>query len=461
MTATNLPSILLVEDDLIWGETIKNFISKKGMVTWVENEYKAAEVLKTTKFDMAFIDLDLDKRLAGLEIVKEAKKLGIYSIISSSNDDSETIEKGYAYGSSNYLIKSGEYDVLEQSIYDIFYQFEKYQNESRIANLINTHYHTLDLNTLESLKKIKKFDENTSGVFIVGETGVGKKVVADIVNEIINETGLIIRFNCAAINKSTMMSELFGHAKGSFTGANSDKKGILAQADNGVLFLDEIHELPLEAQKALLVAIEENTIRPVGSDKSIKINVKIICASREDINKRVDKKEFLIDLYYRLCKRRIDLYPLRNRRKDILFQLDFFLNRKKSSNLAFIIKDEAKEALEQYDWMGNTRELENLVDEWMENSYRIIDLDCLPIHILKNEVVTYGNFLTEEIFDYIQDHGLASLLDKIKSDAIERAFQSTNAKHNEAAKLLGLNKSTLNRYMKKINGGQNESNRIH
>lgn len=439
-------NILYVEDELIWRSIISKFLEPYGEVTSVSSKDEAFNALKEKSFDIAFIDLDLKERLEGFEVVKLSKLYGFYPTIISSNIEKSIIEAGYLYGARDYLVKSNDREDIKNSISDVFYQYQKKKNEIKIEQKIQKAYISTDPNSIQALDIIKRFDQNTSGVFIVGETGTGKKVVGDLVNEIINDSNLYNHLNCATLNSSTIMSELFGHVKGAFTGAISDRVGILEKSNNGCLFLDEVHEMPLEAQRALLTFLEDGIITPLGAKKSKKLSVKIICGAREDIEERIEKGLFKDDLFFRLSKKRINLLPLRFRKKDILFQIEHFLSQKLRKSVAFVIKDEAKLLLKKYDWPGNTRELVTLVDTWISNGIRVVDIDTLPNNILNNEKPKYG--LSLEYSELLEKVGYSEFVSIIKALAIEHAIHSTKSSA-EASRLIGVNRSLITKHKSK------------
>lgn len=443
-------NILCIEDDFLWQKVLSKFFKPFGNLVIASNQKEARKIIKSNTIDIAFIDLDLSSPLEGYEIVKLSKAYNFYPVIISSNTSVDIIEKGYLYGAKDYLIKSGDNKDLSNSISDIFYEFNKKKNEIAIEQKIRNSYISIDPSALESLDIIKRFDQNTSGVFLVGETGTGKKVVADLINDIINPKGVYNHLNCATLNESTIMSELFGHVRGAFTGANSDKKGILENSNDGVLFLDEIHEMPLVAQKALLTYLEDGIVIPLGSNQKIKTNVKIICAAREDIENKIETKKFKDDLYFRLSKKRINLIPLRNRPDDIYHQIEYFLKKNLRASVAFILKEEAKVYLTQYTWPGNTRELISLIESWIHDNIRVIDVDHLPQKIITNKKIV--ETLPSEYSDLLEELGLTNFLSKMKDLAYDHALNKSENPH-QASKILKISRATIYKYQGLTTGG--------
>ena len=205
-------------------------------------------------------------------------------------------------------------------------------------------------------------------VFITGETGTGKEVVARLIHEISGRKGPFLALNCAATVESLLESELFGHEKGAFTGAHTTKKGLWEEAANGTLFLDEITETSPAVQAKLLRVLQEGTIRRVGSNREIKVSARVIAASNRDLEQAVKDGQFRQDIYYRLGQV-LRLPPLRERLEDIPLLVEHFLQR---ASIQVVITPEAMEVLCAYDWPGNVRELESVIQQIISSSGRFV-----------------------------------------------------------------------------------------
>ncbi|PIE05307.1 MAG: Fis family transcriptional regulator, partial [Sorangium cellulosum] len=247
-----------------------------------------------------------------------------------------------------------------------------------------------------------------------------------------------VTVNCAAITETLLESELFGHARGSFTGAVSARKGLMEEADGGTFFFDEIVETPLSFQAKLLRAIQENEIRRVGENKPIQVDVRIIAATNQNLIRTIEEKTFRQDLYYRLNVARFELPPLRERREDIPLLAEFFLdkyNRKNSSKA--VIADGVIDALMQHDFPGNIRELENLIEQGVALSGGgLVGLDEVQLRIAHPQPTT--------------GRTLAEVVDVAEKTAIEDALRECDGSRERAAELLAISPTTLWRKMTRL-----------
>jgi two-component system, NtrC family, response regulator HydG len=280
-------------------------------------------------------------------------------------------------------------------------------------------------------------------VLITGESGTGKELVAKAIHANSKRADRpFVPVNCAAISETLLESELFGHARGSFTGAVSARKGLFEEADGGTFFFDEIAETPLTFQAKLLRAIQENEIRRVGENKPINVDVRIIAATNQDLLVSVAEKRFRQDLYYRLNVARFMLPPLRERREDIPSLFEFFLdkyNRKMSAKAR--VGDGVIEALSQYEFPGNIRELENLVEQAVALSAGGIitfdDLGITPAPSQKAQLSGGGRALSD-------------VVDGAERQAIEAALRECDGSREKAAEALGISPTTLWRKMTRL-----------
>ena len=293
---------------------------------------------------------------------------------------------------------------------------------------------------VDVFKIIDYIKDSKTTVLIRGETGTGKELVA----KAIHYNGdwapkPYIPVNCAALNENLMASELFGHVKGAYTGAVSDKKGVFEAAHGGTLFLDEIGDIGKGLQQALLRAIESGEIQPVGSFKRHIVNVRIITATNRDIEDMVAKGLFREDLYYRINVVTINLPPLRERTDDIGLLALHFLKRYAAENKKQIdkISTDALNLLEKYHWPGNVRELENII----ERATLFEEDDVLSVHslptILKQTVSTHPR------------RNINSL-DQMSKSHIQEVLETTGGNKTQASKILGIDRSTLYRIMKRF-----------
>ena len=281
-------------------------------------------------------------------------------------------------------------------------------------------------------------------VLITGESGSGKEVVARAIHAQSSRHGrAFVPVNCAAIPHELLESEMFGHERGEFTGAAAGRHGLFSTADGGTLFLDEIGEMPLQLQAKLLRVLEDGIVRPVGSDRSAKVDARVIAASNNDLVAAVKKGGFREDLFYRLQVVPISIPPLRERRSDIPLLVEFFLDkiRARLAGRDWNVTREAMVHLWSYDWPGNVRELENMVERLVilcEDS--IIDAPLLP-----SNLVTGSRLAETRIPATLGETGvnLSALVRELEGRMINEALKQTGGNKQAAARLLGLKRTTF------------------
>jgi transcriptional regulator with PAS, ATPase and Fis domain len=302
------------------------------------------------------------------------------------------------------------------------------------------------------LEQVKTISNTAAPVLISGETGTGKEQIAKIVHFLSDRREKkFISVNCAAIPENLLESELFGYSKGAFTGASGDKKGKFELADNGTLFLDEIGELPVHLQPKILRALQEKEIEPLGSEKTVKIDIRIIAATNRDLEKMIADNKFRADLYFRLNVINLKLPPLRERRDDIPLLADFFIkryNEQYSKNIAGILKD-VEDLFMAYEWPGNIRELENVMERSIIMAQsNMIDMSLVPdsIRQIKSGVdkgFDIKNYLIDEIRNKKETDLELGIIGNIEKILLEEVLIRTNNNKSKAAKIMGINRNTL------------------
>ncbi len=362
-----LKSILVVDDDLSIRETIKNFLSKKGYN--VELAGSAEEALKkyeNDNFDLVISDLKMPG-LSGIDLLKKIKleNENIPFIIMTAFDEMETTIEAMQFGALDYIEKPIDIKYLLSLI-------EKSFITKSVSETLENVVEEDNLNKIRIVGKTKKMKEiykligqispNKVTVLISGESGTGKELLANTIhNSGITKNEPFVAVNCTSLSENLLESELFGHVKGSFTGATRDKKGKFELAGNGTIFLDEISEINHSIQVKLLRVLQEKEIEPVGGEKTIKVNARIIAATNQNLEKLIEAGKFREDLYYRLNIVTINLPPLRERKEDIPLLVKYFLKKINYTLHKKILKvsPKAMEKLINHNWIGNIRELEN------------------------------------------------------------------------------------------------------
>jgi two-component system response regulator PilR (NtrC family) len=295
---------------------------------------------------------------------------------------------------------------------------------------------------------IERIARTSSTVLVHGESGTGKELIARAIHFASPRAARrFLSINCGALPENLLESELFGHERGSFTGAVRDKKGLFQEADRGTLFLDEIGEMTPTMQVKLLRALQEKVVRKVGGNEEEPVDVRIIAATNQDLEARITTGDFREDLFYRINVLPIHLPPLRQRREDIPLLVDFFLQKycKQMEMPAKPISVEAMQMLESYDWPGNVRELENLIERALALSHaETITTRDLPVHLLTHRKVSSDLIeLPEEGLD------LEKYLEGIRIQLMQQALDRTGGVQTQAAEVLGMSFRSFRYYAKK------------
>ena len=421
---------------------------------------QAVQFLQKQSFDLVIADLK-PAGVKGLELLKQAKELQpkIIFIIITTLDHSETAVQAMKLGAYHYMLKPFNVEAMKSTILSALDSSSEGKGESSQEDkgasspvLPDKKEGGRDKEAPRSIrevlvgespamkkivKDIEQISHSVAHILITGESGTGKEVIAREVHK----AGPLkkkpfMAVNCGAISPNLIESEMFGHKKGSFTGAVADKKGFFELADRGVLFLDEIGELPLEVQPKLLRVLQEKTVRMVGGTNDKKVNVRLISATNRDLEKMVQQGSFREDLFYRLNVVRIHIPPLRERKEDIPSLVKYFVKKysTKKEGSAKGISPSAMRVFQQYDYPGNIRELENLIERVIilgaENQIEEQDvLSCLAEEEKKSKL---------DISLPVQGMDLEEMIEKLEKNLLIQALQRTQGLKKPAAALLKL-----------------------
>ncbi len=441
-------TIHLIDDESIIHDIFRRILKEDEYELIISENKSQALSNHFRNIDVAIIDLMIPGT-SGLEIFKELKKIdkGINAIFLTAFGTIETAIEAIKMGAIDYLQKPFNNIEIKHKI-DRIIERKNLQNENiQLKKVLNKRFSFENIiGRSRELKKVLSVVENvadsTSTVLITGESGTGKEMIAKAIFKNSNRrTKPFFTFNSSNIPDTLFESILFGYKKGTFTGAVSDKRGVFEEADKGTIFFDEIANLNSETQKKILRVIQEKEIQPLGSTKTIKVDVRILVATNVDLMEKVKSNEFREDLFYRLNIINIQLPPLRERREDIPLLFDHFLHKYSKENNKVITEIDTKftKALMDYDWPGNIRELENIVQRsvLLSNNGKLTK-DLLPPEIISSKVIKRkGNF--------------NELVDEYKRQIIIDSLKRNDWIQKKSSEELGLKATTLSELMKRLN----------
>jgi DNA-binding NtrC family response regulator len=415
--------ILVVDDEKIIRESISFILQKDGYnVSEAENGKEAYNKLKKESFDLVITDLEMPE-MKGIELLERITKMSpeTFVIIITAYGSLDTAITALRAGASDYILKPIEFDELQVKIRRLFdykklsmanqYLRRELHREANFSNLVGK---SAPMQRVFEL--INRVSMSDSTILITGKSGTGKELVAKAIHYNSKRKDMpFITVNCGAIPETLIESELFGHKKGAFTGAVSDKMGYFKAADSGTLFLDEISEMPMSLQVKLLRAIEQKEITPVGTSVPIPIDVRFIAATNRDLQKEVAEGRFREDLYYRLNVVDIKLPSLAERKEDIPLLVDHFVKKFREEMRKDIqgVDNSAMQMLMQHEWKGEIRELENVIERaviFCNNKY--ITVNELPemFHTDKNiQIAEHYNSLEAAMNNLERQYILAEL----------------------------------------------------
>ncbi len=442
------PDILLIEDDEIMRITVSDKLSKMGWtVTTSEDGMTGLEVMKKKDFDVIICDNRLPRK-SGMELLKEVKKMqsGAEFIMMTGYGKIEDAVEAMRLGAYDYITKPLHIDELIIRINRIIEHKSLKMKYDVLKNGLNERYSYHNLigksKKMEAVFSIiEKINNIDSNVIIFGESGTGKGLVANVIHRMSNRKNKpFVEINCAALPETLLESELFGHEKGAFTGAIRRKHGRFELANGGTIFLDELEDIPPSIQAKLLRVIQEHVIERVGGEETIKVDIRLISATKSDLEKLVARGKFREDLYFRLKVIPICLPPLRERKEDIPLLIDTFLDRfNKKFGKSLSIGSDAIKYLTGYDYPGNVREMENIVE-------RLIALtggDVIRLTDILTILDKGGEGGKMSYKDEEDIPTLRGLLIKTENTHLMKVLEMTNWNKVEASKILGISRKNL------------------
>lgn len=443
-------TILVVEDDPTVGESIRLLLKKRGYeILLASNGKEALQLFRQEMVDLVITDLVMPKMdgIELLEAVKEVRPETEVIVISAQG----TIEKAVM------AMKLGAFDFIEKPINPKVISLvveralekqtlilqnrdlrSRLEDKFHFKNIIGRSPQMVKI--FELIRHIAPYD---SSVLIIGESGTGKELIANAIHYNSPRASMpFIKVSCASLSEGIIESELFGHEKGAFTGAITSRKGRFELAHNGTLFLDEVEDIPPSTQIKLLRVLQEGEFERVGGNKTIKVNIRIVAASNRDLQEEVRRGTFREDLFYRLNVVNIKLPPLRERKEDIPFLVNFFIEKYNQKYQMKVkgISQKAMNLLIDYTWTGNVRELENTIESVMVvNSPEVIE-----VHHLPQEIREFKG--SPEVIPI----RIGTSLEEVEKELLLHTLRLTKGNKRKAAQLLGINVRTIHRKMEEI-----------
>ncbi|RKZ30467.1 sigma-54-dependent Fis family transcriptional regulator [bacterium] len=451
-----IAKILVVDDEESMREFLDIMLSKEGYLVETADCYnRAIEIMSREKFDVVISDIKMPD-ISGIDLLKEIHSIDpeTTAIMITAYASLDSAVQALREGAFDYITKPFEVSQIKFAVSRAL-ENKRLREENRILReqIRTGGGGSLDefvgeSKAISEIKEfVKKIAPTDSSVLITGESGTGKNLIAKAIHKLSPRAdGPFVAINCGAVPEQLLESELFGHMKGSFTGAIKDKEGLFSAATSGTLFLDEIGASSLAIQVKLLRALEEKEITPVGSTKPIKVDVRLLAATNADLADMVSKGSFREDLYYRLNVFHIHITPLRERREDILPTARFILEKlaTRTEERVKKITRAAAKVLENAPWRGNVRELENI----LERALLMAETDSIGVDALPDSIGKAPRKIPEDISIKAPADFLPSM------EIIEKAYiywvlASTNWKKARAAEILGIDASTLYRKIEK------------
>lgn len=437
--------ILVCDDEESQRELLAGFLRNCGYtVTTAGNGKEAIEKNRTTSFDLAILDLKMPE-IDGIETMKQMKEIDpqTYFIILTGFGTVESAVQAIKLGAFDYLTKPIDLKKLELLIKHIYEDEITLQEIATLKEQVNERFNFEQFvaqspNMQDIVALIPRVSQADASVLILGESGTGKEMVARLIHEASPRKNFrFVPISCAALPETLIESELFGYERGAFSGAEKRKIGKFELADKGTLFLDEIGDLPLTVQVKLLRVLQEFTFERLGGNIPIKVDVRLICATNQDLKKKIAEGTFREDLYYRLNVVNITLPPLRERKEDIKPLVELFIKKFAAKGRKQVkgITKEALNILLRYDWPGNIRELENVIEralvlcrgDW-------IDIKDVPLQ----SALVSKNLKNGDLRELEKNH-------------IKEVLEKNNWNLGASASQLGIHRNTLRRKIKEYN----------
>jgi two-component system response regulator PilR (NtrC family) len=449
--------ILIVDDERSMREFLGIYLRREGYrIEAASGGNEAIASIKARAFDVIITDLRMPD-VDGLTILAEAKRIrpDTEVIVVTAFSTTETAIAAMKAGAHDYLTKPFKIDEVGLVVDRAMEKRRLSRENVALRDEIKGRY-KLDrlLGKSPPMQRVfdvlRKVASSRASVLLVGESGTGKELAAHALHELSPRTGPFVAVNCGAIPETLLESELFGHVRGSFTGANADKQGLFEAANTGTLMLDEVAELPLSMQVKLLRVLQERKVKPVGDVSEREVDVRIVAATNRDLEAEVEKSTFRQDLYYRLNVIQLRLPPLRERREDLPLLVDHFIRKFSAEHGRNVVgaAPEVMSALMLYHFPGNVRELENMI----ERAVTLSTTDWLALDAFPNLIGLQGAQPSPSTVGHLPDSGLdlEHHLEEYERSILIKALERTGGNRTEAARLLGVSFRSMRYRLSKL-----------
>ncbi len=447
------PRVLVVDDEQAMCELLEAALVPRGFsIDWRTSPHEAFAEFERHAFDVVLTDLKM-KGVDGIELCERlvATRPDVPVVLMTAFGSMETAVAAIRAGAYDFVTKPVEMDMLSLTLSRAVKHRELQEQIKVLSALVDRSPHGTygemlgDSSVMHALyEQLERIADSDAPVMILGESGAGKEMVARSIHDASRRRDQpFVAVNCAALPETLLESELFGHTRGAFTDARSDRKGLFVQADGGTLLLDEIGELPLTVQPKLLRALEESQVRPVGGNSEESFDVRLLTATNRDLETAVEEGKFREDLFYRIHVIPVEVPPLRARGTDVLLLAQHFIDRFASDaekNVTGFSEPTAEKML-AYNWPGNVRELRNVI----QRAVALTRYDKLAVNDLPEKIRDYRS---SQVIIGGGDPAELLSLEEIEQRYIEHVLKTVDGNKTLAAKVLGLDRKTLYRKLK-------------
>jgi two-component system response regulator HydG len=459
--------ILVVDDEIEHADALCEAVARMGFpVRQTHSIADAKKLLSQELYDLVITDLRMDSPDDGFDLLEFIKRsrTDTQVIMVTAHGDVAAAVRAMKTGAFDFIQKPLDLELIRQ-------QVRRAVDQILLTRQNNNYRAALDQKfgmegiigqsgpMMRALQLVRQIAPTDISVLIVGESGTGKELIARALHQNSHRSaGRFVALNCAGLNESTLEDELFGHVRGAFTDARTDRQGRFEYADHGTLFLDEIGDMPMAMQAKLLRVLQDRQITRLGSNEPIQVDVRFISATNKNLEEAIAKREFRDDLYFRIKGATIALAPLRQRREDIPLLMKHMLEKiaRRDGKPVPNLSGEARDILVAYDWPGNVRQLENVIESMVALSTSdTLGIDDIPADILGQfsvQSVTTTALAPIDRSSSNQSLALPNLagvsLAELEREAIEKTLQLVQGNREQAAKMLGIGERTLYRKIK-------------